>query len=572
MDPPAQTDLPATWSRQLGWAAVVLLVYAAAVLLAEWRFIPLAGTTFFDLRSFACCIHNRAHEIDYAAGGVLQQALGAISGLRPWAGGPGGYNIFPQLLIWLLLGLFPLVQAANLAVLLVWVANCAGVYCLARRLGADRGGAMLAGGLFGLSPQIWRLIRFDNLSYGAVFWVPLLVAALLRAREPRGRWAMVAVGVCTLGLGLTNYYYLLMAVFFGACLLLDALLPGGGGGGPGRGRAPLRGLLLSAGAAALALLPLLRVELAPLLQGRGAYDSGFNVGHQAGLITIDQALQQLGLLSPWWLTLVLMVPLSLALRRSRPGRRDTVVLVSAALAGLLALGLYGYLAGHRPDLLQNLPLLRRLGRYTQMSVCTLALLCAAAGRGFTVLQLVDLRRSLRVAITVGALLLVGLGLIWARAEVDRVPRGHPSFAIPEQLFGAVAAAGPGVGIILVDTYRDTPAGQLARLYFWDRSDGNTPVVWDSDEARTLRAEVLGQAGLSAAALAKARAWLVHDCELLLVHLKPRQRTRARQLITGQLGLKLLWSGQRWLLARDPVCAGRTTRTRPSPAALSPPTR
>jgi hypothetical protein len=113
--------------------------------------------------------------------------------------------------------LFGFVAGANLVVLFSFVASALGAFALARREGASREGAFLAGLVFAFCP--YRLARLaGHYDLLATEWIPVYLLALLAALTPgRARpLALVGCGLAAAGCGYANLSYLAFLGLFSA--------------------------------------------------------------------------------------------------------------------------------------------------------------------------------------------------------------------------------------------------------------------------------------------------------------------------------------------------------------------
>jgi hypothetical protein len=208
------------------------------------------------------------------------------------------------------------------ALLQVWL-GWACAWLLLRDLGAKPWVAALCAMPFALGLHVFRDVTWFTIEKSAVFGIPLFLWAMNRARQRGGRW-VAATAAILLGCALFNWYLALVNL-----ALLGVWLLG----------AHSRRALLTAGACALALLPLVAVQ-ALLLQDAGA------LADPQRFLWERAALDVLSLWPPRWYHLelwrVLNLPLMLLgawglwLHRDRPEARWGAAVV--LLLGLLSIG------------------------------------------------------------------------------------------------------------------------------------------------------------------------------------------------------------------------------------------
>lgn len=127
-----------------------------------------------------------------------------------WVGFPGGAHILPfpavsLLAISPLTALFGADVSLPVLVVLYTVFAFAGTWFLVRTMGGTRGGGALAGGLFCSQPILSGNLFDGTVEMLAVGWLPLFIAAMLRAVAGSNRWG-VAAGVFYLLICLESVY------------------------------------------------------------------------------------------------------------------------------------------------------------------------------------------------------------------------------------------------------------------------------------------------------------------------------------------------------------------------------
>lgn len=172
-----------------------------------------------------------------------------------WVNWPVGLELFPieplNGLVAVLLPWIGLIPLANLLVLLnLWGTGLAGAYFGRQVAGRDEGGWVAGTLLQGSAVSAW----FVHLGVGELhhlWWLPLGLGLLVRARRTLRPGAFVALGLCLAGATLSGFYigfFLAFATAVWALLTLDA--------GRGTGRLAL-GYLLAASLGLALILPVL---------------------------------------------------------------------------------------------------------------------------------------------------------------------------------------------------------------------------------------------------------------------------------------------------------------------------
>lgn len=113
-------------------------------------------------------------------------------------------------------GAIGLVATYNLLLLLATAFSAYGMYLLALDVTGSRGGALVAGALFGFAPLQSSFVNEGQLELASLGFVPLAILFLLRLRRD-GRPRTVAVGaICLAFAALTSWYQALMLALFAA--------------------------------------------------------------------------------------------------------------------------------------------------------------------------------------------------------------------------------------------------------------------------------------------------------------------------------------------------------------------
>ncbi len=186
----------------------------------------------------------------------------------PWmAWMPGPYTLHTELLGWpeggtivflawfhivlgtLLRDLLPTVGAFNAALLLTLALAPSSAWLLARRLGAGRAGAALAGLIYGFNPYILGVLANGQVAKINHAWPALVALLAWELCRHRRAWAVPALWVVATICLLTSPYYYVFAALLGAGIAALCLVfqPGW------RQRGVLVGLLAVTGAGLLAL-------------------------------------------------------------------------------------------------------------------------------------------------------------------------------------------------------------------------------------------------------------------------------------------------------------------------------
>jgi hypothetical protein len=123
-------------------------------------------------------------------------------------------------------GLDP-VRIHNLLLVLALASSMSACYALARRLTADRGGAIFAAVIFGLCP--YRFAHIGHLELQWLLWMPLSLLALHWLFESPSWRAALALGATVAAQLLCSIYYgVFLSLYLGAAWLILALQRGGG--------------------------------------------------------------------------------------------------------------------------------------------------------------------------------------------------------------------------------------------------------------------------------------------------------------------------------------------------------
>lgn len=405
------------WLRTLGAGA---LLYSVLILGLAGDFLPHAGTLCYDTRRMVAPNFDKLIELGDATYRPESIEWGALAAyyrtgeVRPIQ--PDLYNFLPHYAIRGMNRVVPPVVGYNLLLLFCWLgaalATCAVIFWITRHPAA----ALLGGALFGFSPVVQMLIRFASLDKAMVLWLPLLLLAMVAARERRGWGWPVAGGLMLAVLGVTNQYYWLGACA-GLCgwFALTALAPAAG---QGRGRPLARvGLLLALGLALLA--PILIFEVASLWQPG------------TSSVRIKTSSHELaGLWRPW-----LVVAAAPALLSLWPGARigrlsDRYLLAGAAALQLSLLMWWQGLGEETLDALQALPVIWRAQYLASTVVCSVLVAAVLAGVGLA-WALGRLRQRRWRVVGVGLASLVVLGVIIdAHLWLDRQQARGPAAQLP----------------------------------------------------------------------------------------------------------------------------------------------
>lgn len=111
-------------------------------------------------------------------------------------------------------GLFGLVTTFNLLILVAMALGAYAMYLLALDLTGSRGGALVAGAVFGFAPQQSSAVNAGQLEHISVGFVPLTILCLLRLRRD-GRRRTIVCGALGLALAtLTSPYHTLSLAIF----------------------------------------------------------------------------------------------------------------------------------------------------------------------------------------------------------------------------------------------------------------------------------------------------------------------------------------------------------------------
>lgn len=551
--------------RRMAVGAVPVALFALLLGAVEWRFAPYVDVLAFDTRVLGGFHRNIIDEVNQAQSGQdgLPRCLSEIAGAPPSDRHPCHYhNILPPLLLRGVGSVLELVLAYNLLTLLAWALACACTYALSRQLGASRLGAVAAGALFGLSPPVWFVMRYDSLDYKMMFWLPLFALTLLRARQPgNGRW-VVAAGLTMLGLGATNYYYLMGAAALGLALAADTLVPGKGPGAAHRGLRPLRNLVLAGLLGSALLAPQLRAEVAAQQQAHRRVDQQQTVARMGGYADLGDALRGLRLSTPWSVALAALLAPALLRRRGRGHWRDRLLLGGVGLLMLACLLLYMTNVRSLAPWLASSTVLWRLQRLHMALALPLVLLAAVAGQGLSA-ALDSLRRPRVRQLATAAVVAVGVSLgSWSAGSLDRYARSHPAFDAPPGLRRLLRSTRQSSGLAVF--YR--PVGQDPLAELWQHLPeiyGHQvidPEDWrylalsrrlDPDSApRPPRHGVDSEWDGTVTELAQR-------CHLVLVKFDQRaaagQDTLSPRHLMQRMGLVKVWGGEGWLAAHHPWC-------------------
>ena len=442
------------WIKTLSAGA---LIYTALMGALAWEALPLAGTHCYDTRrmvapNFDKLIElgdatNRPESIEWDAL-LLYYRTGEVRPIQPDL-----YNFLPHYAVRLVNLLLPPVPGYNLLLALCWLgsalAACAVVFWLTR----EPAGALLGGALFGFSPVVLMLVRFSSLDKAMVLWLPLLLLAMVAARErPSWLWPL-AGGVLLAVLGVTNQYY-----WLGACVVLIgwvALVVLAPAEGQGRWRPLARvSLMMAVGLALLA--PILIFEVASLWQP----------GTSSVRIQTDSP-ELAGLWRPWLLVAAVPAVLSLLPWARIHRRSDRYLLAAAAAAQVLLIWWWRGLSQDTLESLYQLPVVWRAQYLSSTVVCSVLVLAVLAGVGLSW----ALGRVRRVGWRVALMGLAALAVLAVVAEahvwLDGKLAAGPATRMPPRVTALVRGlTGPrDLGLEILGENPGSWRAQMIRSYF-----------------------------------------------------------------------------------------------------------